>query len=137
MAEITLRQIEHHMMAASDSHGHSIVIGRSPTDHENWVGVKPSDLFLISVAACATYDVVEILNKRQEPYRELVVSCTGDQKENPPYTFTRIHLLFRLRGDVNPEQLGRAIRLSVEKYCSVISTIRPDVPVTSSYEIIH
>jgi putative redox protein len=136
MAEVILRQVEHHMMAASDSHGHSIVIGHSPLNHERWVGVKPSDLFLISVAACATYDVVEILKKRREDYRELVVTCTGDQLADPPYTFTRIHLFFRLRGQISPEQLGRAIRLSIEKYCSVISTIRPDVPVTSDFEIL-
>ena len=136
MAEITLRQIEHHMMAASDSNGHSIVIGRSPSGLEGWVGVKPSDLFLISVAACATYDVVEILHKRREEYRELVVTCSGDQLPDPPYTFTRIHLYFTLRGEVDPEQLRRAIQLSIEKYCSVISTIRPDVPVTSGFEIL-
>jgi putative redox protein len=137
MAEITLRQIEHHMMAASDSHGHSIVIGRSPLDHENWVGVKPSDLFLISVAACATYDVVEILNKQRENFRDLVVICSGDQLPNPPSTFTRIHLHFKLRGPVSPERLERAIQLSIEKYCSVISTIRSDTPVTTDYEILN
>lgn len=136
MAEITLRQIEHHMMAASDSHGHSIVIGRSPLDHENWVGVKPSDLFLISVASCAAYDVVEILNKQRESFRDLVVTCSGDQLSDPPYTFTRIHVHFKLRGPVNPERLGRAIQLSTEKYCSVISTIRSETPVTTEYEIL-
>ena len=136
MAEITLRQVEHHMMVASDSHDHSIVIGRSPSDHENWVGVKPSDLFMISVASCATYDVIEILNKQRDPYRDLVVTCSGDQLEEPPYTFTRIHLHFKLRGEVKPERFGRAIRLSIDKYCSVISTIRPDTPVTCDFEIL-
>jgi putative redox protein len=135
MNDITLRQIEHHMMAASDSHGHSIVIGRSPAEHENWVGVKPSDLFLISVASCATYDVVEILNKQREDYRDLVVTCSGDQLEEPPYTFTSIQLHFNLRGKVNPDRLDRAIRLSITKYCSVISTIRPETPVTYDYSI--
>jgi putative redox protein len=136
MTEIVLRQVEHHMMVASDSHGHSIVIGRSPVDHEHWVGVKPSDLLLISVASCAAYDVVEILNKQREPYQELEVVCSGDQLKDPPYTFTRIHLHFKLRGGVNPEKLERAINLSMEKYCSVISTIRPDTPVTSDYEVL-
>lgn len=136
MSEIILRQIEHHMMAGSDSNGHSIVIGRSPVDHNHWVGVKPSDLLLMSIAACATYDVVDILKKRREEYQELIVICTGDQEEDPPYTFTRIHLQYKLRGLVDPTQLGRAIRLSIEKYCSVINTLRKDIPVTSDFEII-
>lgn len=137
LTEITLRQIEHHMMAASDSHGHSIVIGRSPADHENWVGVKPSDLFLISVASCATYDVVEILKKRREEYQDLVVTCSGDQIENPPYTFTSIRLHFKIRGKVNPTVLDRAIKLSITKYCSVISSIRSEIPVTYEFVIIE
>lgn len=137
MTEITLRQVDGHMMAASDSHGHSIVIGRSPDDKHDWVGVKPSDLLLMAVASCATYDVVEILNKQREPYRDMVVTCEGDQMKDPPYAFTRIHLNFQLRGPVNPERLERAIQLSIEKYCSVISTIRPDTPVTSSFTILE
>lgn len=137
MSEIILRQIEHHMMAASDSHGHSIVIGRAPYDHVNWVGVKASDLLLMAVAACATYDVIEILNKQRDTYRDLVVTCQGDQLKDPPYTFTRIHLHFEVRGLLNPEKLERAITLSIEKYCSVISTIRPDTPVTSDYTILE
>ncbi len=136
MAEITLRQVEHHMMAASDSHGHSIVIGRSPNDHESWVGVKPSDLFLISIASCASYDVVEILLKQREKYRDFKVTCSGDQLPDPPYTFTRIHLHFSLRGNLGREKVEKAIRLSIEKYCSVIATIRPDTPVTSDFEIL-
>jgi putative redox protein len=136
MSEIVLRQVENKMMVASDSNGHSIVIGLSPADHDKWIGAKPSDLLLISIAACASYDVVEILNKRREDYHNLVVTCKGDQKNDPPFTFTRIHLSFKLRGSVNPIQLERAIQLSITKYCSVISTIRPDVPVTSDFEII-
>jgi putative redox protein len=135
MAEITLRQIENQMMAASDSNGHSIVIGLSPEHDGQWVGIKPSDLLLISVAACATYDVIEILNKRRESYHDFVVSCKGEQQTEPPNAFTKIHLTYKLTGTVNSEQLKRAIQLSVTKYCSVTNTLSPDVSVTSDFEI--
>jgi putative redox protein len=136
MAEIILQLIDNQMMAASDSNGHSIVIGLSPMTQGQWVGVKPSDLLLISVAACATYDVVKILNKRREIYQDLIVVCRGEQQEEPPYAFTNIHLSYQLTGSVDPAQLERAIHLSVTKYCSVISSLRPDLSVTSDYEII-
>jgi len=136
MAEISLRQIEHHMMVASDSNGHSIVIGRSPDDEKTWVGVKPSELFLMAVASCASYDIVDILKKQREYYRDFKVICSADQLADPPYTFTRIHLHYTMRGEVNPEKLDRAIQISMNKYCSVISSIRPDTPVTYDYEII-
>ncbi len=136
MGTIILRWIEGHMMTASDSNGHSIVIGRSPDTGFEWAGVKPSDLLLMAVAACSTYDVVEILAKQREPVEDLKVFCTGDQMSEPPYTFTEIRLLYILHGAVNPEKLERAIRLSEEKYCSVISTLRPGVPILSEYEIV-
>ncbi|GAH69269.1 unnamed protein product, partial [marine sediment metagenome] len=60
MANITLRWIEEKLMMASDSNGHSVVIGRSPEQQFEWEGVKPSDLLLMSVASCSAYDVVEI-----------------------------------------------------------------------------
>lgn len=136
MGSITLHWVEDKMMVASDSNGHSIVVGRSPDPQHQWVGVKPSDLLLMAVASCSAYDVVEILTKQREPLADLKVICEGDQLSDPPYTFTRIHLHYLVRGAVNPDKLERAIRLSEDKYCSVVSTLRPGVPVSSDYKII-
>jgi hypothetical protein len=55
---------------------------------------------------------------------------------DPPYTFTCIHLHYQVTGAVNPEKLERAVRLSEDKYCSVISTLRPGVPITNDFQII-
>jgi putative redox protein len=136
MSEIVLRQVEKQMMVASDSHGHSVVIGRSPDERHEWIGMKASDLLLVAIAACASYDVVDILTKQREPFSDLKVVCNGDQMSDPPYTFTAIHLHYALCGAVKPEKLERAIRLSIGKYCSVISTLRADTPVTFDFEII-
>ena len=135
MGLIKLRWVEEKMMVATDSNGHSVVVGRSPDPEYNWVGVKPSDLLLMAVAACAAYDVVEILKKQREPMRDLMVSCSGDQMTEPPYSFTKIHLHYVIWGNISEIKLGKAISLSEEKYCSVISTLRPGVPVTSDFEI--
>lgn len=132
---ITLRWIEDTMSVVSDSNGHSIVVGRSPDPQFAWIGVKPSDLLLMAAASCAAYDVVEILQKQREPLEDLKIQCSGDQMPDPPYTFTRIHLSYSVRGNVNPDKLEKAIRLSEDKYCSVISSLRPGVLVTSDYEI--
>jgi len=130
MGQITMRWVEDHLMLASDTNGHSIVIGRSPDENHPWVGVKPSDLLLMAVASCCTWDVVEILAKQRQSLEYLKVTCTGEQQPDPPYTFTHIHVHYEVRGKVNPEKLKRAILLSEESYCSVISTLRSGVPVT-------
>jgi putative redox protein len=136
MGTITIRWIEQHLMMASDSNGHSIVIGRSPEPQFEWEGVKPSDLLLMAVASCSAYDVVEILTKQREPLLDLKVTCVGNQDSAPPYIFTRIHVHYIARGDINPDKMQKAINLSEDKYCSVIATLRPGVPITSDYEIL-
>jgi putative redox protein len=136
MGSIILRQVEHHMLVASDSRGASIVIGLSQDPEFPGLGAKASDLLLMAVASCSAYDVIEILAKQRQEYRDFKVVCTGDQLSEPPYTFTSIHLHFSLRGKIVPEKLENAIQLSVHKYCSVVNTIRPDTPVTHDFEIL-
>jgi putative redox protein len=137
MGSVTLRWIEGKMMAGTDSNGHSIVIGRSPGNPDVVVGMKPSDLLLLAAASCSTYDVIEILHKQKEPVRALKVICAGEQHSEPPFSFTSIHLHYIVHGAVNPSRLEKAIHLSEDKYCSVISTLRPGVPITSDFEILE
>jgi putative redox protein len=137
MGTITLHMVEKHLMVASDSNGHSIVIGKSPDPASVWNGVKPSDLLLFSAAACSAYDVVEILGKQKQPLQDLKITCRGDQLSDPPYRFTHIHLHYVAYGDIDPEKLEKAIRLSEEKYCSVMATLRFGVELTSDFEILE
>lgn len=136
MGTVTVRWVESSMMVGSDSNGHSVVIGKSPDPEFTWVGIKPSDLLMLAVASCSVYDIVDILHKQREPLINLKAVCSGEQQSDPPYTFTKIHLHYIVRGDVNPDKLERAIHLSEDKYCSVINTLRPGVPITSDFEII-
>ena len=136
MGTITLRWLEDHLMVGSDTHGHSVVIGRSPEPPNDWVGMKPSDLLLVATAACSTWDVVEILAKQRQPLESLKVICSGEQLPDPPHSFISICLHYVARGAVNADKLEKAIRLSEDKYCSVISTLRLGVVITSDFEII-
>lgn len=135
MGTVTIRWVERTLMVGTDSTGHSIVIGRSPEKQDTFLGMKPSDLLLLSVAACTAYDVLEILSKQREPLEDLKIFCSGEQKSDPPYTFTKIHLQYQVKGNVDKTKLERAISLSEEKYCSVINTLQQGVPISSEYEI--
>jgi putative redox protein len=132
---ISLKWIESYLMTAVDSRGSPLVIGSTQQDDLKWNGVKPSDLLLLSAAACSTYDVTMILKKQREPLVSLDVRCTGEQEVDPPYKFVRIHLRYILRGDLNPDKVARAIQLSEEKYCSVTNTLRSAVEITSDFVI--
>jgi putative redox protein len=136
MGTVTIKWIESTFMTGTDSNGRPLSIGWSRQRQPEWTGVKPSDLLLLAAASCSTYDVVDILAKQREPLDDLEVICSGEQQSEPPYTFTCIHLHYKVKGAVNPNKLARAIQLSEEKYCSVLNTLKPTVKISSDYEIL-
>jgi putative redox protein len=118
-----------------DSNKHSVVI--STQDEANRVGMKPSDLLLVALASCTAVDVVSILRKKRQPLSRLEVAADGVQDDRPPWRFRAIHLTYRVRGrDLTPEAVGRAIELAEGRYCSVSASLRPQVEITTSFEIL-
>jgi putative redox protein len=123
-------------MTGLDSRGRNIVIGTDHDSNPEWLGMKASDLLLLAAASCSAYDEMKILKKQREPVDNLEISCTGEQNSDAPYTCKSVTLNYIIKGRVDQGKLERAIELSEEKYCSVISTLKPAVKITSSYEII-
>lgn len=116
-----------------DSTCHSVVMS---TVNEG-VGVKPSDLLPIALATCTSVDVVEILNKKRMPLTLLEISTSSEQDENPPWTFRKIHLHFRIGGaNLTEQAVEQAIQLAEEKYCSIASTIRATAEITTDFELV-
>jgi putative redox protein len=136
MVATTLRWLTGQSFVGIDSGGHSVTIGRSSDDPNQFIGLKPSDLLLLSVVSCPAYDIVEILRKQREPLLDFVATCEGTQLPQAPYTFTHIHIHYQVYGAVDHKKLEKAISLSEGKYCSVISTLRKGTAITSDYEII-
>lgn len=128
------------MFVGRDSYGHIIVSGSWPQNDETWQewkGVKPSDLLLLSLASCSAYDVVLILNRQRQQLTNLYVSVDGQQAAEAPYQFTEIHQHYTVEGvNLDPDKVARAIQLSEEKYCSVAATIRGVAKLTHSFEIV-
>ena len=82
------------------------------------------------------YDVVAILERQRQRLTGLRIEVNGEQLPDPPYAFTDIHLHFTLEGDeLDHERVGRAIDLSIDKYCSVAATLRGVATITHSYAI--
>ena len=118
----------------TDSTKHSLVM--SSQDEENATGLKPSDLLLLALAGCTAVDVVTIMRKKRQAMMGLEINVRGEQDENPPWTFRRIHLEYVVRGkDLSEKGLAQAIQISEEKYCSVRNSLTCEV--TSSYRIVE
>ncbi len=119
----------------TDSSKHSVVLsGQSEADG---VGMKPSELLLVSLAGCTAYDVVNILRKKRKKLLDVRVSAEGTQSDAPPYPFVRIHLHYVVCGEgITERDAAKAIQLSREKYCSISATLAAGVEITSDYEIV-
>lgn len=99
-------------------------------------GPGPAEMFLAAAAACAAWDVVEILRKQGQAVEAMDVHAEGEQDADPPWTFRRIRIHFVVRGtDLDAAKVARAVELSESRYCSVISTIRGTADVTVTSEV--
>lgn len=126
MATIELNWVEMQRYVGVDSSNHSTVIS-PPGD----IGMKPSDLLLVSLASCAAYDTVEIIEKRRALLKRLRVTVDAEQANEAPWAYEHIHLTFDIKAmDISQAQLERAVDLSLNKYCSVRASLSPDIDVT-------
>jgi putative redox protein len=130
----TVKWIKGKQFIGIDSTQHSVVLSTP----DEGIGVKPSDLLFIAVAACCAVDVVEILTKKRMPLAHMEISTSGEQDPNPPWTFRKIHMHFQVAGkNLTEKAVAQAIALSEEKYCSVAATVRATAQITTDFEILE
>jgi putative redox protein len=134
MGTTTVKWINGKQFIGIDSTQHSVVLSTP----DEGIGVKPSDLLLIAVAACCAVDVVEILTKKRMPITHMEIITSGEQDPNPPWTFRKIHMHFQVMGrNLTEKAVAQAIELSEEKYCSVAATVRATAQITTDFEILE
>jgi putative redox protein len=121
--------------------GHGLVINAPAPPAEvdpRPTGFSPSELLLAGAGACAAWDVVEILRKRRADVATLDVEVEGHQDANPPWTYRNVTLHFRIAGDaLKVPVLARVIRLSIVRYCSVITTIAGAALIAATVELVE
>ncbi len=128
------------MFIGRDSNGCTLVAGswseEDSKQSEEWKGLKPSDLLVISLCSCSAYDVVKILRKQRQDLTGLYISADAEQASRPPYEFTKIHLHYVITGrSITAQKAEKAVELSQNKYCSVAATIRGVTKITYSFEV--
>lgn len=104
-------------------------------DSDGVAGPSPMQVLGEALAGCMAIDVVLILTKGRHPLKGLRVSFTGERAPSPPRRFTRVLMIFHVTGEIPAAAVERAIALSRETYCSVFHTLRPDLEVTTTFEI--
>ena len=126
-----------HFEASADS-GHTILMdGPADAGGENR-GARPMELVLIGLGGCASFDVVNILEKARQSVTDCVTQITATRAETIPQVFETIHLHFIVTGhSLKQAAVERAVRLSAEKYCSASMMLeRGGVQISHDFEVI-
>jgi len=111
------------------------------SDRKSNTGPGPMELLLVALGACTATDIVIILEKKRQKLESLEVSVSGERAPEPPQVWTRLDVVFHVRGrnaedgPIDEKAVADAVRLSEEKYCSVAAMLRKTAALTMRYEI--
>jgi putative redox protein len=127
---------DHRFVAVGSNQDRRILLNAPRPEGLPPTGFSPAELILAGAGACSAWDVVQILAKAREDLDDLEVRVVGTQDAERPWPFrdVRLHYVVTGRG-LRAGVVGRAVRLSHERYCSAIATIRGAAEVGYSIEI--
>jgi putative redox protein len=108
---------------------------RVSLDAASEAGPTPVQALAFGLAGCMAIDLVSILQRGRQPLRGLEARLSAQRTNQSPKRFTAIELHFIVEGDVPPDRVERAIRLSRETYCSVWHSLRQDLGFETSFEV--
>jgi putative redox protein len=129
----TVQWIGKQQFVAVGPSGHAIAID---SDRISNTAPGPMEFLLLALGACTATDVVIILEKKRQKLQSLEVICSGERAADPPQVWTKLNILYRLRGQLEESGVRQAIQLSEEKYCSVSATLKKTAELTWNYEIL-
>ncbi len=104
---------------------------RTAIDGANRTAPGPMLTLLLAAASCTGADVVSILEKMRVKLRSFRLEVSGTRQKEDPRRYISLHLTYHLAGDgLDQAKAQRAIDLSIQKYCSVMHSLAPDIRIT-------
>jgi putative redox protein len=129
MTKTTTRwNTEHHFTSVLDE----IAI---ELDGNRQKGFGPKALLLSGLAGCSGIDVVDILEKMRVEFSDLIIDVEAEQTEEHPKVYKDITITYKIKTAIeNEDKVGKAIELSLGKYCGVAAMLRKNS--TLNYKLI-
>jgi len=115
--------------------GHPITMDAAATSGGSDQAARPVEALLASLGGCTGMDVVSILKKMKTPSESLRITVEDERAAEYPKVIERIHLVYQLEGRIPPENIERAIELSLSKYCPIANTLGGVTTITSEYAV--
>jgi putative redox protein len=105
-------------------------------DGDGNAGPGPMQTLLLAAACCTGSDVVLILEKMRVQLRTFTIDVVGIRRDELPQRYIAIRFHFRLSGGgLDAAKAEHAVSLSLEKYCSVVHSLAPDIAITREIEV--
>jgi putative redox protein len=134
--EVTLQQIRGLAFAAKGDTNHWIVMDTEEKFGGEYGASKPMEMILMGLGGCTGMDVVSILGKMKVRLNDFKIKIRAEQAEEHPKVFTKIEIHYQFYGgNINEENVKKAIELSSNKYCSASAMLGKSAKMHSSYEI--
>jgi len=130
MTDAKIRWVDNERFVGEATSRHCIVVDAAREKVAN----SPMELVLIGLCGCTAADVVSILRKKREPFTSLEVMAEAERAASPPTVYTKIHLTYKVGGNISHKAMEDAVRLSEEKYCSVAAMLSRTAKITYTIE---
>ncbi len=135
--QVTLKRVNENVhFKGIGSAGVEINIDGSPSAGGINAGARPMELVLMALGSCSSIDIIQILKKQRQHISDFVVEVNGERSPDCiPSLFTNINVHYKLKGKLDEKKVDKAIKLSMEKYCSVTAILNKTANVSYSFEI--
>jgi putative redox protein len=134
MMKINLKRVDNDFnLEATNEEGNSVLIDASKEIGGSGKGMRPMQLILAALGSCSTIDIISILRKQKQEPDSVEVEVNGEREPigvEGYSLFKTIDVHFILKGTIDKDKAERAVKLSMEKYCSVTKTLEPTAKIS-------
>ncbi len=111
-----------HFIGRGES-GHAVLMDADPRVGGENSAARPVETMLSALGGCTGMDVISILRKMRTVPTSFTIEIEDERASEYPKVLTKVHIVYRFKGDVPKENVDKAIKLSMERYCPIINVI--------------
>ena len=134
-AKAVIRFVDKDLFVGITPGGRALVLD---TNSQRSSAPSPIELLLVALGSCTATDVATILEKKRQQVTSYTVEVSGERRAEYPRSYTSMTVHHILTGHgISAKAVAHAIELSETKYCSVAATLKPQVEIQTTFEIIE
>ncbi|WP_299820290.1 OsmC family protein [uncultured Pontibacter sp.] len=136
--EVNLTRLDQDFhFAATGTSGVAVHMDGAPEIGGHNQGARPMEMLLMGLGGCSAIDLIQILKKQRQQIGSIDIKVTADREKVAEHTeFRNINIHFKLGGNLDEEKVHKAIKLSLEKYCSVAMALYKTSSIDYTLELV-